>query len=106
MSKEMNSFLSIVSDMLITNVDRRVKMTIMSVSYVFSNLRNKNISIIQTNHLQFPEISRKKILELQSLLKKSLILIATFLNKSTNIIATLVTTSSNTQISHNERLSR
>ena len=56
----MNSFLSIVSDMLITKVDRRVKMTIMSVSYVFSNLRNKNISIIQKNHLQFPEISRKK----------------------------------------------
>lgn len=63
MSKEMNSFLSIVSDMLITKVDRSVKMTIMSVSYVFSNMRNKNISIIQTNHLQFPEISRKKILD-------------------------------------------
>lgn len=62
MSKEMNSFLSIVSDMLITKViDRSVKMTIMSVSYVFSNLRNKDISIIQTNHLQFPEISRKKV---------------------------------------------
>lgn len=59
----MNSFLSIVSDMLITKVDRSVKMTIMSVSYVFSNMRNKNISIIQTNHLQFPEISRKKILD-------------------------------------------
>ena len=86
--------------------DRTVKMTIMSVSHVFSNLRNKNISIIQTNHLQFPEISRKKILELQTLLKKSLILITTFLNKSTNIIATLVIISSNTQISHNERLSR
>ena len=63
MSKEMNSFLSIVSDTLITKVDRSVKMTIMSVSYVFSNMRNKNISIIQTNHLQFPEISRKKILD-------------------------------------------
>lgn len=62
MSKEMNSFLSIVSDMLITKViDRSVKMTIMSVSYVFSNLRNKDISITQTNHLQFPEISRKKV---------------------------------------------
>lgn len=57
MSKEMNSFLSIVSDMLITKViDRSVKMTIMSVSYVFSNLRNKDISITQTNHLQFPDL--------------------------------------------------
>lgn len=98
MSKEMNSFLSIVSDMLITKViDRSVKMTTASVSYVFSNLRNKDISIIQTNHLQFPEISRKS-LELQTLLKKSLILIATFLNKSTNIIVTLVTTFQYTNI--------
>ena len=62
MSKEMSRFLSIVSDVLITKViDRSVKMTITSVSYVFSNLRNKVISIIQTNHLQFPEISRKKV---------------------------------------------
>lgn len=102
----MNSFLSIMSDMLITKViDRSVKMTIMSVSYVFSNLRNKDISIIQTNHLQFPEISGKKF-RITNSTEKSLILIATFLNKSTNIIVTLVTTSSNTQISHNERLSR
>lgn len=86
-------------------IDISVKMTVMNVSRIFSNLRDKNIYIILTNQRQFSEISRKEILDLRTPLKKSLILIAAFLNKSTKIITPIIT-SSNTQISHNKGPSR
>lgn len=71
-----------ISDMPISKtIDISVKMTIMNVSHTFSNLRNKNTYIIQVNHLQFSEISKKAILELQTPLKESLILLAAFLIK-------------------------
>ena len=97
-----------LSDMLIIiTIDISVKRTIMNVSHTSSSLRNKNIYIIQANHLQFSEISRKAILELQTPLKKSLIVLAVFLKERTGIVTTIIImVSSNTQISSNMGVGR
>lgn len=95
-----------ISDMPISKtIDISVKMTITNVSHTFSNLRNKNTYIIQVNNLQFSEISKKAILELQTPLKESLILLAAFLIKWTKIITvTIIIASYSAQISNNKGL--